>query len=63
MQKYSPKMSLIESGRFKGISFGFGKKVSIDNGNSKYIKFVPGPGTYNLPGIFDRGIKSKPALN
>lgn len=63
MQKYSPKMSLIESGRFKEISFGFGKKVSIDNGNSKYIKFVPGPGTYNLPGIFDRGIKSKPALN
>lgn len=67
MQKYSPKMSLIESGRFKGITFGFGNKVSIDNNNNnsnnKYIRFVPGPGTYNLPGIFDKGIKSKPALN
>ena len=65
MQKYSPKMSLIESGRFKGITFGLGNRGSIDNNsnNKKYFRFVPGPGTYNLPGIFDRGLKSKPALN
>ena len=60
MQRYTPSMKLIESGRFKKISFGYGNKVSIGN---KSVEFYPGPGTYDIPGTFERGIKKKPALN
>lgn len=77
MQKYSPKMSLVENGRFKGITFGIGKRSGVGigvggniqgrgwNGNNRKggIRLGPGPGTYNIPGIFDRGIKCKPVLN
>ena len=60
MQRYTPNMNLIENGRFKKISFGYGNKVPIGN---KSVEFYPGPGTYDIPGTFERGIKKKLALN
>ncbi len=58
MQRYKPNYNLVERRRFNAITFGIGDrpKLHIDN---KY----PGPGTYNVPGCFDRGLKGKLPLN
>ena len=57
-QLSNPKFKLVERNRFSAITFGVGDrpKLYIDN------KF-PGPGTYNIPGCFDRGLKGKLPLN
>ena len=55
---HKPKYKIVERNRFSAITFGIGDrpKLYIDN---KY----PGPGTYNVPGCFDRGLKGKLPLN
>ena len=58
MQKYYPKMDLVQRNRFRGISFGFGDRQPLYPRNG-----FPGPGSYNIPGNFDRGLKAKLPLN
>jgi hypothetical protein len=58
MQKYYPKMDLVQRNRFRGISFGFGDRQPLYPRNG-----FPGPGSYNIPGNFDRGLKGKLPLN
>lgn len=57
MQKYSPKHTLVERRRFNGVGFGIGER------NAWKSNGYPGPGTYNVPSIFDRGLKGKLVLN
>ena len=54
---YNPVRDLTEPSRFKKISLGYGQRSTI----GKIKDFVPGPGTYKLPSVFDRftGTKSK----
>lgn len=57
-QKYYPKMNFVQKERFKDIAFGFGERPPL------YVKNnTPGPGSYNVPGNFDRGLKGKLPLN
>lgn len=58
MQRYRPLYDLVERRRFDGVGFGYGNKMNnfINNG-------YPGPGTYKVPSIFDRGLKGKLVLN
>lgn len=58
MQRYHPLYSLVESNRYEGVGIGYGNKVDNFNKNA-----YPGPGTYKIPSIFDRGLKGKLALN
>ena len=58
MQRYKPKYTLVQMNRFSAISFGIGDRPKMYNSN-KY----PGPGSYNIPGNFDRGYKGKLPLN
>ena len=60
MQKYSPKMSLVQGTRFHNITFGIGPRSPNENMS---VKNYPGPGTYHVPSIFDRGYKNKLPLN
>lgn len=57
MQKYSPKHTLVEMRRFNGVGFGIGERTF-----GKPNRY-PGPGSYNVPGNFDRGLKGKLVLN
>ncbi len=57
-QLYLPNFKLVEQNRFSGITFGIGDRPKLYCDN----KF-PGPGTYNVPGCFDRGLKGKLPLN
>ena len=47
---YRPSTSLIQSGRYKDIGFGFGERIVPLNKGRTYsaVKDFPGPGTYNL---------------
>ena len=58
MQKYKPKYTLVQMNRYKDIGFGFGNRPYLHA-----INRYPGPGTYNIPGNFDRGYKGKLPLN
>lgn len=58
MQKYSPKFNLVEMSRFDKITFGIGDRPKMYNCNN-----CPGPGTYMVPGNFDRGYRGKLVLN
>ena len=58
MQKYKPKYTLVQMNRYKDIGFGFGNRPYL-HATNRY----PGPGTYNIPGNFDRGYKGKLPLN
>ena len=58
MQKYKPNFSLVEMSRFNTITFGIGDRPKMYSTN----KF-PGPGTYKVPGNFDRGYRGKLPLN
>ena len=60
MQRYSPKMDLVQGRRFHNISFGIGGRSPSDN---RSVRNYPGPGSYNIPGCFDRGYRGKPPLN
>ena len=55
---HKPKYKLVQRNRFSAITFGIGDrpKLYIDNK-------CPGPGAYNVPGCFDRGLKGKLPLN
>ena len=52
---YDPVRNLVEPSRFKNISIGYGERSSL----AKINDFVPGPGAYKLPSIFERFGKSK----
>ena len=56
-QKYFPNIDYIKINRFKNINFGNSKRFIYH-----YIS-NPGPGSYNVPGNFDRGLKGKLVLN
>lgn len=58
MQRYRPLYNLVEKNRFKAITFGIGPRPPMHNTCG-----FPGPGSYNVPGCFDRGLKGKLALN
>ena len=58
MQKYKPLYNFVERRRFNGITFGIGDRPKINATNN-----FPGPGTYKVPGNFDRGYKGKLPLN
>lgn len=60
MQKYHPSLKLVFPCRYHNISFGLGTRVPNENIS---IKDNPGPGAYNIPGCFDKGLKGKPVLN
>jgi len=45
---YQPNMEIVESGRFKNIVFGSGKRGAFNESKS----VGPGPGSYELVGIF-----------
>jgi len=55
---YKPKYNLVQRNRFSSISFGIGDRPKLYNCNR-----YPGPGSYNIPGCFDRGLKGKLPLN
>lgn len=57
-QFHKPKYKLVERNRFSAITFGIGDRPKLYPDN----KF-PGPGSYNVPGCFDRGLKGKLPLN
>ena len=58
MQHYKPDFKWVERRRFNGITFGIGDRPKMYALN----KF-PGPGTYTIPGNFDRGYRGKLPLN
>lgn len=58
MQRYTPKYTFVFKNRFKGITFGIGDRPKLHNTCG-----FPGPGSYNVPGCFDRGLKGKLPLN
>lgn len=57
-QLYLPNFKLVQKNRFSAITFGIGNRPKLYYDN-KY----PGPGAYNVPGCFDRGLKGKLPLN
>ena len=60
MQRYHPSFKLVQPSRYSNIIFGYGSRSPNENVN---IKSYPGPGAYNVPGCFDRGLKGKLVLN
>lgn len=58
MQRYKPDYKWVERRRFNGISFGIGDRPKMYALNN-----FPGPGTYRVPGNFDRGYRGKLPLN
>ena len=58
MWRYKPIYDLVERRRFNAITFGIGDRPVFYSQNKN-----PGPGTYKIPGNFDRGYKGKLALN
>jgi hypothetical protein len=59
-QKYAPNSKLYGDTRYSNIkiSLGLGCKTTGTTND-----FIPGPGAYNLPSIFDKSRKYKYALN
>lgn len=69
-QKYLPSTKSLENLRFTKIGFGYGERSKNDGGKKFYFifqfsgkNFVPGPGTYNLPSVFDKKRRMKIPLN
>ena len=58
MQRYKPDYKWVERRRFNGITFGIGDRPKMYALNN-----FPGPGTYRVPGNFDRGYRGKLPLN
>ncbi len=58
--KYFPKTKNSENCRYKtyGIGIGYGKR-----GINSDMKTLPGPGSYNLPSLFDKRIQGKVPIN
>ena len=61
MQRYSPNRNKIENKRFNKISFGYVNKNN--NSKRKLLCQIPGPGSYDLPRLFDVNLKKKFVLN
>ena len=60
MQKYHPNTKLEENARYTTIQFGIGERMK----DAPYSqRSMPGPGAYNVPGCFDRGLKKKLPIN
>ena len=57
MQRYRPLYTSVERNRFSDITFGIGDRFKV------YDSRFPGPGSYHVPGCFDRGLKGKLPLN
>ena len=57
MQRYRPIYTSVERNRFSDITFGIGDRFKV------YDPKYPGPGSYRVPGCFDRGLKGKLPLN
>ena len=57
-QLYYPKLDFVQRNRFRAITFGIGERPNLHTYNG-----YPGPGAYNVPGCFDRGLKGKLPLN
>lgn len=55
---YKPKYNFVERNRYSAITFGIGERPKLYNNDG-----FPGPGAYNIPGCFDRGLKGKLVLN
>ena len=66
-QTYLPSTKITENLRFTKVNFGFGERSPRENTCKKLliegIKYVPGPGTYNLPSVFDKKRRYKVPLN
>lgn len=58
-QKYLPSRKAVEPGRYRELSFGLGKRTTVE---SKSNRDNPGPGAHELPSIFDKN-RSKLPLN
>ena len=58
MWRYKPNYNFVERRRFNAITFGIGDRPVFYSQN-KY----PGPGSYKVPGNFDRGYRGKLPLN
>jgi hypothetical protein len=58
MQRYKPNYKWVEKRRFNGITFGIGDRPKM-----YALNYFPGPGSYRVPGNFDRGYKGKLPLN
>lgn len=58
--KYLPIRKITEESRYKkyGIGIGFGKRS-----NDKLYRPAPGPGDYNLPSLFKKGLQGKYPMN
>ena len=57
MQKYSPKFNYVKINRYKGAGIGMGQRYSMST------ERTPGPANYNIPRIFDRGVKKDLVIN
>ena len=57
MQKYSPKFNYVKINRYKGAGIGFGERGSASK------EKTPGPANYDVPRIFDRGVKKDLVIN
>jgi hypothetical protein len=69
-QKYLPNTKPVENMRYTKIGFGVGGRSANDNiSNNIYLlliidtRSIPGPGTYNLPSVFDKTRKYRVPLN
>lgn len=60
-QAYLPDDSFTVRNRFKNIKFGCEPRIANDI--PKYLKSNPGPGTYDLPSVFDLTRKYKIPIN
>lgn len=59
-QQYKPSYTFTEPNRYSNITFGSkGKSILISKNTIKN----PGPGSYNLPSIFDLNRKYKPSIS
>lgn len=60
--KYLPKTKNTENTRYKtyGIGIGFGKRTQDQYNN---MKSLPGPGSYNLPSLFEKRLQGKAPIN
>jgi len=57
--RYNPVLSLVESARFRNITFGFGTKHDFTKAQNQN----PGPGTYRVVSCFDKIVARKKKKN
>lgn len=66
-QTYLPSTKMEQSWRYTKLSFGKGNRSPSENAGKRKLyvamRHMPGPGTYNIPSVFDKKGKYKVALN